>query len=330
MACYHPITAWRANHGGVYAKTGKVPVVFKKEYGGPATEMQVPCGQCIGCRLERSRQWAIRCVHEASLHPINCFITLSYDDAHIDRIMQPLVKKDTGEVFGTGLGLNKQDYVLFMKRLRKKFGDGIRFFHCGEYGQCCSNCGLSHVYCKCGKFNPTLGRPHHHAILFGHDFADKKVWKTNNGSVLYRSEMLEKLWTYGYSSVGNVTFESAAYVARYVTKKITGEMSDDYYLTREPEYITMSRRPGLARGWYEKFKDTDVYPQDYVVLRNAKLRPPRYYDKLFDLDNPAGFSEIREKRILKAKQSVDNTPDRLAVREGVQIAKANMLIRKMY
>ena len=273
--------------------------------------MQVPCGQCIGCRLERSRQWAIRCMHEASLHPINCFITLTYSPEHEDRLRIALPDRETGEILGRGLNLNKRDFVLFMKRLRKKFGEGIRFFHCGEYGE-------------------LLSRPHHHAIIFNHDFADKKVWKQNNGVVLYRSAMLEELWPYGYSSIGAVTFESAAYVARYVTKKINGDMADSHYNGREPEYVTMSRRPGIARGWYEKFKDTDVYAHDYVVMRDMKLRPPKYYDKLYDLDNPAGFSVIKAKRELMAKESVDNTPERLEVREAVQRSKYDRLIRKFY
>ena len=104
MACFHPITAWRANVG-VNAGTGKVPIVFKKEYGIPDTEMQVPCGQCIGCRLERSRQWAIRCVHEASLHPINCFITLTYSPEYEDRLRISLPDLETGEVIGSQLSL---------------------------------------------------------------------------------------------------------------------------------------------------------------------------------------------------------------------------------
>ena len=214
MACFHPITAWRANVG-VNAGTGKVPIVFKKEYGLPETEMQVPCGQCIGCRLERSRQWAIRCVHEASLYPINCFITLTYSPEYEDRLRISLPDIETGEVVGSQLSLTsqcKRDYVLFMKRLRKKFGEGIRFFHCGEYGE-------------------ENGRPHHHAIIFNHDFADKKVWKTNNGVVLYRSKMLEELWPYGFATVGCVSFESAAYVARYITKKVNVEACSNLILT---------------------------------------------------------------------------------------------------
>ena len=170
----------------------------------------VACGQCVGCRLERSRQWAIRCVHESQMHEQNCFITLTYSD----------------EFLPENGSLQLKHFQDFMKRLRFHVGGGIRFFHCGEYGE-------------------ENGRPHHHAIIFNHDFADKKVWKTNNGVVLYRSKILEELWPYGFATVGCVSFESAAYVARYITKKVNGDMADSHYLGREPEYITMSRRPGV-------------------------------------------------------------------------------------
>ena len=167
MACYHPIDAWRARVG-VYP-TGKVPIVFKEAYGDPSTAMKVLCGQCIGCRLERSRQWAIRCMHEASLHPINCFLTLTYNDASLHYCSLPDLA--TGEVIGKVPTLFPRDVVLFLKRLRKKFGEGIRFFQCGEYGS-------------------QFSRPHHHMILFGFDFADKQFLQMSNGVPLYMSPIL--------------------------------------------------------------------------------------------------------------------------------------------
>ena len=114
----------------------------------------------------------------------NCFITLTYSNQHIP----------------ADGSLDVRVFQKFMKRLRKRFGDGIRFYHCGEYGS-------------------LLGRPHYHACLFNFDFPDKYLWKENNGQKLYRSPSLEELWPYGYSSIGTVTFESAAYVARYILKR---------------------------------------------------------------------------------------------------------------
>ena len=189
MACYHPLKGYRSSE---LTKNGKRKIVFNRNQGYADLPVTVPCGQCIGCRLERSRQWAIRCHHEASLYENNSFITLTYADEYLPQ--------------NGSLDLNAQQK--FFKRLRKKYGSGIRFYACGEYGS---------------KF----GRPHYHACLFNHDFADKTLWKITNDVPLYRSSSLEELWPYGHSSVGNVTFQSAAYVARYILKKITGEHADN-------------------------------------------------------------------------------------------------------
>jgi hypothetical protein len=293
MACYHPITAYRSRSGRD-PKSGKWPLVFNRANGYIDMPVIVPCGQCIGCRLEKSRQWAIRCLHESSLYENNCFLTLTYNDANLP----------------TDGSLNKRDIVLFLKRLRKQFGSGIRFFQCGEYGS-------------------LLSRPHHHSIIFNFDFPDKVLWSVREGIRLYRSPILERLWPYGFSTIGDVTFESAAYVARYITKKITGDNSAEYYGGRQPEFITMSRRPGIARNWYEKFY-SDVYPADSCVVRPGLIcRPPKYYDNLYDLQEPDIFSGIKLKRTKLAKLSQDNDYDRLAVREKVQYLKFHKLIRPL-
>ena len=222
MACFHPIDAWRNAKRGITFDHSKA-VGFG---------LKLPCGQCVGCRLERSRQWAMRCVHEASLYDDNCFITLTYDAEHLP----------------ADGSLNKKHFQDFMKRLRSRFVERrIRFYHCGEYGV-------------------QYRRPHYHALLFNFDFVDKRLFKEVNGHRLYTSDDLALCWKLGFSSVGAVTFESAAYVARYIMKKVTGDPAEDHYrgvnsetgeLTRLlPEYTTMSRRPGIAREWYERFSQT--------------------------------------------------------------------------
>jgi hypothetical protein len=265
MACYRPLRAY-APASGRNAE-GKLHISFKRKIG--YEPIWLPCGQCIGCRLERSRQWAMRIVHEAQMYDRNCFVTLTYDDEYLP--------KDGS--------LNKRDFQLFMKRLRKRYGAGIRYYQCGEYGE-------------------LLGRPHHHAILFNFDFDDKVLWSVRDGVRLYRSASLEQLWPHGYSTIGDVTFESAAYVARYCTKKITGKLAHEHYKGKLPEYATMSRRPGIGRAWLEKYKD-DVYNYDYVVVRNGlKLRPPRYYDRIYDEIDPERMMEIKEKRGESAKENI--------------------------
>lgn len=263
--------------------------------------LTIPCGQCIGCRLERSRQWATRCLHEASLYEENCFVTLTYSE---DKIPP----------FGS---LRKRDFQLFMKRLREYFPSSrIRFFHCGEYGS-------------------LTKRPHYHCLLFNFDFPDKELWSVRNGLPVWRSPILEKLWPDGQSEIGSVTFESAAYVARYVVKKVTGEAAAEHYLRVdedtgecvriEPEYCTMSRRPGIGADWYAKF-GMEVFPADSVVVRGHLSPVPRFYGSLFELAAPAEYRKIKARRKRRAKPE-DSTPERLLVREQCATARLNSLRR---
>lgn len=292
------MTAWRLI-GGIDKKTGKWKITFDPRKGHPSTEMKIPCGQCIGCRLERSRQWAVRCVHEASLHSANSFITLTYRNEDLP---------------GDG-SVHPEHFQKFMKRLRKSLPSiKIRFFHCGEYGS-------------------MLSRPHYHAIIFGYDFPDKKLWTRRHGVNLYRSELLERLWPFGFSTVGDVTFESCAYVARYILKKQTGDSKADYYRGRHEEYITMSRRPGIAHDWFVRFA-SDVFPRDSVVIRNDVIcKPPRYYDYLFELTDAEYFDRIKSRRKQRGRllaMSENSTYQRLATREELQRLRASKLIRPLH
>lgn len=293
MACEFPRTVWYDTVAGINPATGKYPISFKP-CGSSLDPITIPCGQCKSCRLEKSRQWALRCVLEASLWTKNCFITLTYDDAHLP--------KDGSLV--------KKHFQDFMKRLRKKYGPGIRYYHCGEYGS-------------------KLGRPHYHACLFNFDFPDKYFFKCSTSSynfksMLYRSPSLEQLWPFGFSTIGDVTFESAAYVARYVMKKINGNSAKEHYGNRQPEYTTMSRRPGIAAQWYERYK-LDVYPLDCVVMRNGKkLRPPKYFDNILMDDMPDLLDEVKQSRINNMMQKkVEWYYDRILPRELEAYKRAN-------
>ena len=304
MPCYHPITAYKAVNQTklVFSDTKSV----KNKGIDVSHSLQIPCGQCIGCRLEKSRQWAMRCMHEAQLHENNCFITLTYDDTHLP----------------SDQSLHHRDFQLFIKRLRKKYPTTkIRYYMAGEYGE-------------------NFGRPHFHACIFGFDFHDKKLWKrTASGSIIYRSADLETVWPFGYSSIGDVNFESAAYVARYIMKKQTGKDSEKHYqyskldtgeiIQMQPEYNKMSLKPGIGAEWYKKYR-SDVYPHDYVVVRGKKVRPPKYYDKKYKTDYPYEYDELLYIRDKRAKlNSEDNTPERLAVKEQVTQVKLQKLKRTL-
>lgn len=238
-------------------------------------------------------------MHEASMHEENCFITLTYSDEYLP---------DRNK-------LHKQDIQKFLKRVRKKYK--VRYYYAGEYG-------------------PENGRPHYHMIMFGHDWPDKQYLKTTGANEkIYISRELDKLWGMGYCSTAAVTFESAAYVARYCMEKITGDLAEEHYKRYDylgeyqltPEFNDMSRKPGIGATWLNKYQ-SDVYNYDYVVVNGVQTRPPKFYDKLFQATNEDEFDQLKEERILAAKERyLDNTEERLLVKEKVAKAKTQSLKR---
>lgn len=298
MPCYSPLNGYQeiaVNENGTRTVKFGSPDINQKWY---SHKIKLPCGRCTGCRLEKSRQWALRCVHEASLYEKNCFITLTYEDKY-----NPIT-------------LNTIDFQKFMKRLRKYFNnEKIRFYHAGEYGK-------------------GLQRPHHHACLFNCDFDDKKLIEESDISKTYSSETLDKLWPWGFTSVGSMTFESAAYVARYTMKKVgkeskvTGKHADEHYKGKKPEYSTMSRKPGIGHQWIKENKN-DVYPNDYVVtVKGVKSKPPRYYDNILDKDNNKSYIIIKNNRHKASyEKRADNISERLQVKEIVKLAQIKNLKR---
>jgi hypothetical protein len=304
MTCYHPLEAYwtRGENSSKRKITFSYTEAFQNATFPSANFIKsafLPCGRCIGCRLSYSRQWAIRCVHEAQMHQNNCFVTFTFNP-------EELVKRENP------FSLNVRDFQLFMKRLRKKHPT-IRFFHSGEYGE------------------KNL-RPHYHALIFGYDFPDKKLFKKSKGHNLYTSEELQKLWPYGHTFIGDCNFHTSAYTARYIIKKINGDQAKDHYWRTnpetgemdqiEPEYATMSRRPGIGYNWFQKYK-TDVYPHDYVVINGFKVKPPRYYDNL--------LSEGERDQIKKKRMENYEDPDyeQLFKAEKVKISSLQQLLRDL-
>lgn len=306
MPCYKPLTAWQSK--GKNSKTGKSTIIFSppSAYSTGWESIQVPCGRCIGCRLERSRQWAVRGMHEAQMHEQNTFITLTFGE------WCPLDGTKTDPT----KSLYKHHFQRFMKRLRKSVPyKKIRYLHAGEYGE-------------------ITGRPHHHAILFGHDFSDKVLSREyeKNGVPCksYKSEQLAKLWPFGLHDIGEVTFESIGYVARYCCKKQENELiTKGQYMEdgRLKEYNTMSRGGrteegknlgGIGKQWLDKYGETDVWNHDEVVCRGKVMKPPKYYLSQYELTNPKEYENIKEERIKLSKENPDNSFERLRVREVVK------------
>jgi hypothetical protein len=283
MPCFNPVQAWKGRTGGV---------VFAKHHGWSDQPLKVPCGGCIGCRMDYARDWAVRCMHEKLMNEDSMFVTLTYSDENLPK----------------NGSLNPRDFTLFMKRLRKKFPKNkIRYFMCGEYGD-------------------STQRPHYHALIFGLWFDDKTLERINDGNSLYESKTLDEIWRLGKADFGAVTFQSAGYVARYNFKKITGDLAQQTYGTLVPPFARMSRRPGIGIPWLLKFRE-DI-KKDQIWVSGKHVPVPRAYDKYLEKEDPDEFEKIKRARIRNAaKQKWNNTKERLQVREHIATERAKLLIR---
>ena len=288
MPCFEPLHGWRSRFS---TKSGKYPVVFDKRMSN-GIKVQVPCGQCIGCRLMYAFTWAVRLMYEKLAHDDAIMLTATYDDDHLP----------------FGGTLHAEHPRRFINSLRRKLlreGKTIRYYYVGEYGD-------------------DFGRPHYHFLIFGYWPPDAVYWRTDKEHRHYKSETLEALWKNGITEFTSVTFQTAAYCARYVTKKVTGDNAEEHYsrvdmetgeiITLLPEFARMSLRPAIG---HESFKEFGQHIMDWdtVVIDGKEYRPPRYFDKLWEEHDPEGFAKAKAERKRRGKKSPDNTPERLAVRQ---------------
>ena len=346
MPCFYPLTAYRSDQ---VTPTGKRKIVFDASKSIDKIPFGLGCGQCSGCRLERSRQWMVRIMHEAAQHDHNMFITVTYDDEHLPTTHEESVR----------------NYQLFMKKLRFKYpGKKISFYHTAENGE-------------------ENERHHHHAIIFNFEFPDKKfsrysehVDKSANsvgwvkptkdmpepGKVIYRpltnisslspdkaqshapgaiytSEQFTKLWANGICEFGGVTIQSAAYCSRYIMTKVNGDDAEEHYERVDtetgelysliPEYSTMSRNPGIGKAWYDKYKN-ETYVHDSIIINGREVLPPKYYDRLIEEEMPDLIKAVKARRQANIKkQKANNTPERLLTREICMESRKKKLKRSL-
>lgn len=286
MPCYSPLK------GYYIRKDGQSSFTFKrKDAPFDANLMEISCGQCIGCKIQRSKDWSIRCVNEMHHHQNNAFLTLTYSPEHMP----------------SDQGLRKEHLQKFFKRYRKFLSNTaqkpkIRYYACGEYGD-------------------QKARPHYHALIFGHDFQDKYAWTKINGNTYYRSPQLEKLWKYGTSLIGEANIGTACYIAKYVTKKINGDQAEETYsrvdtTTGEitqiiPEYTVMST--GIGREWLDEFK-YDLY-KGFITHDGVKFKIPRYYMERIGKTNEVLQDKIKSNISKAMADKETETWERLLARE---------------
>lgn len=262
---------------------------------------------CIGCRMRRASDWSLRVMHEASMWPDNCFVTLTYGPGNLP----------------SGSSLEHRDFQLFMKRVRKRTGKPVRFYMCGEYG-------------------PIGGRPHYHACLFNVGFRDdrKEAGKSASGMMFYESAELTELWSLGRATVQDLMPETASYCARYIMKKVLGPDAkraydvvdeDGVITTRRAEYAAMSLKPGIGAAWFAKYAKTDVFPQDFVVCDGQERSVPKYYDKLMRRSLSGVVQDkVQIGREIKARDAApENTDARREARRIVHEARVKTLTRSL-
>lgn len=318
MSCYHPLKAFTVGYKPDGKKILKItgldahhiesrgdgkwqPVCHEDITPGWTScfeYIEIPCGKCIGCRIDYSRQWANRCMLELQYHNEAWFVTLTYDEDHVPRSAY-CIDESTGEA-AEALTLCKRDLQLFFKRLRKAFpNDHIRYFCSGEYGD-------------------TSCRPHYHCIIFGLHLCDTVPdGKSDQGHQYFTSASLDRCWyavprsnpnlpasKIGIVKCAPVTWETCAYTARYVVKKVNGPMAEFYdEFNLEPEFAVMSRKPGIARQYFDEHKDY-IYKYDQINVstdtKGLTFRPPHYFDRLYDLDDPEASASVKEQRRIMA------------------------------
>lgn len=308
ISCYHPLKALDL---GDHPETGKKILKFLKpsdfQFGvhdGDQRVIDIPCGQCIGCRMDYAREWANRLLLELQDHDQkNCFfVTLTYDDQCIkDKCLRAYSDPTTGVVEGYSLSLCKRDLQLFMKRLRKAVEPArIRFYAVGEYG------------------GQTF-RPHYHLILFNLPLpvGDLSFYKKSPLGYDYsNSALISKCWPYGWNVVAPVTWESCCYTARYMLKKQKGKNAsvyDDFSL--EAPFSVCSRKPGIAYSYIERCGDFSKVRSIVVGTdRGSKqFPPPRYLERIFADSHPEEGKKRQRIRRLSALN-----------REKIQLSKTDL------
>lgn len=243
------------------------------------------------------------------MHKVSCMLNLTYDDEHLPKHGQ----------------LHKEHLQKFFKRMRKA-GYKFRYVASGEYGD-------------------VSRRPHFHIALFGVDFdADRVPFGRSGGDRTYTSSRVLHLWPFGNHLIGTLNFESAAYIARYIMKKIKGPNASPVPLFNDdetgevvmpnPEFLLVSKGRGKGQGiggsWFRDYFMTDVFPHAAVITpQRSKAPVPRYYKTLLkelgsDLALDMQFrSSVRADMELE-RRMLEDQPVRKIARQIVSQSRNNL------
>ena len=283
MPCTRPLAAYKSPDGVKFNSKGAYTDLARQKGLYDPLGFELPCGKCISCRKTKRRDWAVRIAHEAQLHDRNAFGTLTYDDDHLPKRGELVLEHGQAAI----------------RALRYR-GARFRYFLVGEYG-------------------PQTLRPHYHVAFLGEDFSwnAKPAPPSQSGYAQYSSGVLQDSWHHGSSTLGSLEPAACSYLATYTLKKQFGAQAENAYQridhntgecwTVRPEFSTMSRRPGLARGWFNRHW-RETYRHDSIIWHDREERPPKYYDRCLLLDHPKVAEKVAQRR-LEALRSTSNWRD---------------------
>lgn len=266
-----------------------ITVASKKGSGRILESVQVPCGKCMSCRIAYAREWSMRLMNESEFHDHSTFITLTYN---------PTCVPKNGS-------LDKTHFQLFMKRLRKHLEpQKIKYFAAGEYGD--------------------EGRPHYHAIIFGLNLAslDTFIAGRSKGQNIIASHVLERLWPYGFNSVGTVTYDSCRYVADYIQKKYSGKLEYETYKSKGLETPFKLASNGIGERF--ALENADYIRENLgMTMRGTQQGLPRYYRKVLGITQ----EQIAEKAKEKSAEYLE-TLDKKSKKLGYTPGEVDFSLRK--
>lgn len=289
--------------------------------------IMISCGQCMQCRLQRVKQRAVMSICESLEHEENSFVTLTFGYPQTFSYYRNkgfsyyLARK---KAHFHEWSLETETFTKFMKRLRFWYYNYQLAKHLISIGRedlalsPKSNDMLSHIRLpkaerpfllkdfkpkkiRClhaGEYGEKRQRPHHHCVLFGFQFPDlEKIYE--NGKLYYTSKILSDLWPFGIHRIGDCTYNSCAYVSRYVTKKVNGNNQEEYYNGRKPEYITYSTKPVIGSNYFIKNYKEIVNTQELCVVADKKYscRMPKSYDEILKKIDKDLYNDMKEKRV---------------------------------
>lgn len=272
--------------------------------------VETGCGKCEVCRTEKSKQWSVKAECEGRCWKNKTFITLTYNNESLPkdrklhridiqkfwkRLRYHTYKHTKDEPFGRFENLEMEElphnelHEMFDRNYKRKNKKPIRYINCGEYG-------------------PKTKRPHYHAVIFNFKPDDlKRYSRDRRGYWLYTSKKLEEIWGKGFVIIGNATTETAAYVARYCTKKMkrTKDEEEKMKQKKQIEFIGASSLGFIGYYWWINNKD-EIKRNGGILMVSKKgthLAPiPKVMQKYWENENEDEFEEYKMWKQINAEK----------------------------